>query len=525
MHSKMRPERWKTIEEIFHAALDRPLEDRRQFLETVCGSDPELREEIDSLLHEAAESASFMERPLATLGHKELDSRQPKSLTGRDLNHYQIGTLLGAGGMAEVYRGHDTRLRRDVAIKVLHTTYVFDRERRQRLQREAQALASISHPNIEAVYGFEEADDICALILELIEGETLSERIRRGPVPLPAAVEMCSQMASALEAAHAKGIVHRDLKPSNIKITPQGTVKVLDFGIAKLLPSSVEQRDHAMTLSQGHVVLGTVAYMSPEQARGLTVDVRTDIWAFGCVLYEMLTGAQPFEGETSTDILVKIATQEPDWSRLSDSSGPNSSELQKIIRKCMQKAPDSRFQSVHELVNELDAIAQPSRGRSRALNQSQELPQTQFVLPAKLVKPLFLFAQFGYLALYGAAMHYIESIGEILSSDFRLSGDVGVVATMILAMCGVAVRLYLISAVGLAHPAAGQKFQTLFPTLLILDGIWAASPLLLWRRLGYGIAFTCVAFMAYVPFAQRTLLRSIYSTTPATGLSRFFETK
>ena len=187
----MRPERWKTIEEIFHAALDRPLEDRRQFLETVCGSDPELREEIDSLLHEAAESASFMERPLATLGRKELDSRQPKSLTGSDLNHYQIGTLLGAGGMAEVYRGHDTRLRRDVAIKVLHTTYVFDRERRQRLQREAQALASINHPNIEAVYGFEEADDICALILELIEGETLSERIRRGPVPLPAAVEMC----------------------------------------------------------------------------------------------------------------------------------------------------------------------------------------------------------------------------------------------------------------------------------------------------------------------------------------------
>jgi len=141
------------------------------------------------------------------------------------------------------------------------------------------------------------------------------------------------------------------------------------------------------------------------------------------------------------------------------------------------------------------------------------------------VKPLFLFAQFGYLALYGAAMHYIESIGEILSSDFGLSGEVGVVATMILAMCGVAVRLYLISAVGLAHPAAGQKFQTLFPTLLILDGIWAASPLLLWRRLGYGIAFTCVAFMAYVPFAQRTLLRSIYSTTPATGLSKFFETK
>src|SRR5262249_48512699 len=230
--------------------------------------------------------------------------------------------LVGQGGMAEVYRARDTRLNRDVAIKVLHAEYLFDRERLERFHREAQVLAAVNHPNIASVYGFEEANGICALVLELVEGETISERILREPfVQIPAAVDITLQITAALDEAHSKGIIHRDLKPSNIKITPGGMVKVLDFGIAKLLQSSHHPREQPITISRQNVVLGTVAYMSPEQARGWAIDTRTDIWAFGCVLYEMLAGVPAFQGETPTDIVVKIATEDPDWTRVSRMPG------------------------------------------------------------------------------------------------------------------------------------------------------------------------------------------------------------
>jgi len=508
----MHPERWKTVERIFHAALERGQHERAAFLDSACANDSELRSEVESLLKETSETASFIEPPLVR-----------QSLTGCELNHYRIGPLLGQGGMAEVYRAHDTRLNRDVALKVLHSADLLDRERLERFYREAQVLAAVNHPNIASVYGFEEANGICALVLELVEGETLSERIARQPeMPVEVILDIASQIAAALDAPHSKGIIHRDLKPSNIKITPGGMVKVLDFGIAKLLQSSDEETDRRTTISRQNVVLGTVAYMSPEQARGWAIDTRTDIWAFGCVLYEMLAGIPAFQGETPTDIVVKIASEEPDWGRLSR-AGTTSLTLQRIARKCLQKVSTSRYQSVRELAADIDA-ARPVAVRPHESSAISARPPAQFVMPGKAARPLFLLTQSGYLALYTAAMFYIDSIGEILSTDFLVPGQVGVVVTIILAVCGIAVRVYLISAVGWGHPAAGDKFHTLFPALLILDGFWAASPLLLWRHMGYGIAFTCVAMMAYVPFAQRTMIRSLYPNTPVHGFSRFFET-
>jgi len=508
----MDPERWKTVERIFHAALERGQHERAAFLESACANDSELRSEVESLLKETSETASFIEPPLVR-----------QSLTGCELNHYRIGPLLGQGGMAEVYRAHDTRLHRDVALKVLHSADLLDRERLERFYREAQVLAAVNHPNIASVYGFEEANGICALVLELVEGETLSERIARQPeMPVEIILDIASQIAAALDAPHSKGIIHRDLKPSNIKITPGGMVKVLDFGIAKLLQSSDEETDRRTTISRQNVVLGTVAYMSPEQARGWAIDTRTDIWAFGCVLYEMLAGIPAFQGETPTDIVVKIASEEPDWGRLSG-AGTTSLTLQRIARKCLQKVSTSRYQSVRELAADIDA-ARPAAVRPHESSAISAQPPAQFVMPGKAARPLFLLTQSGYLALYAAAMFYIDSIGEILSTDFLVTGQIGVVVTIILAVCGIAVRVYLISAVGWGHPAAGDKFHTLFPALLILDGFWAASPLLLWRHIGYGIAFTCVAMMAYVPFAQRTMIRSLYPNTAAHGFSRFFET-
>jgi tRNA A-37 threonylcarbamoyl transferase component Bud32 len=519
----MHPERWKTVEQIFHAALERAPELRADFLNSACHGDPDLRSEVESLLEETSKTEGSMYPP--DIPNVKTVFAQSESLTGGDLNHYHIGPLVGQGGMAEVYRARDTRLNRDVAIKVLHREFLFDRERLERFHREAQLLAAVNHPNIASVYGFEEANGICALVLELVEGETLSERIVRQPAPpVGAVLDVALQITAALDEAHSKGIIHRDLKPSNIKITPSGMVKVLDFGIAKLLQSSAQPTYRPITISRQNVVLGTVAYMSPEQARGWTIDTRTDIWAFGCVLYEILAGVPAFQGETPTDIVVKIATEDPDWSRLPSSPEVASQNLQKITSKCLQKVPASRYQSVRELAVDLNSIRQQlTTSHHRPIPGEQR--ETDFPLPSKLALPLFMLSQFGYLALYIAVMNYIDSVGAILSSDFLVPGQTGVVATIILAVCGIAVRVYLISAVGWRHPAAGEKFHKLFPISLILDGFWAASPLLLWRHIGYGIAFTCVALMAYVPFAQRTMMRAIYPDTPIRGISRFFEPK
>src|SRR5262245_20712991 len=241
---------------------------------------------------------------------------------GTRLDFFEVLDLLGAGGMGEVYRARDTKLNRDVAIKVLPDMFASDPERVARFQREAQVLASLTHPNIGLIYGIHESRGARFLVLELVEGETLASRLGRGPVPVDDALDILKQVAAALEAAHEKGILHRDLKPANIQITPDGVVKVLDFGLAKMLQTEAEPADpsNSPTLNVGQTlggaILGTAAYMSPEQARGKTMDKRTDIWSFGCVAYEMLTGQQAFGGETITDIVASVMRGEPDWSRL-----------------------------------------------------------------------------------------------------------------------------------------------------------------------------------------------------------------
>ncbi len=235
---------------------------------------------------------------------------------------YEIVAPLGAGGMGEVYRARDTKLGRDVAIKILPHEFTSDPERRARFEREARILAALNHPNIGAIYGFEDADGIRALVLELVDGETLADRIARRPLPLKDALPTARQIAEALYAAHDKGIVHRDLKPRNVALTRDGTVKVLDFGLAKatVRDDAAGDGSDAPTLAMGGtragVVLGTAAYMSPEQARGQAVDKRTDIWAFGCVLYEMLTGRAVFPGETISDIIASILERDPDVERI-----------------------------------------------------------------------------------------------------------------------------------------------------------------------------------------------------------------
>jgi Tol biopolymer transport system component len=272
---------------------------------------------------------------------------------GTRLGQYEIQSALGAGGMGEVYRARDTKLRREVAIKILPDAFADDADRIARFQREAEVLAALNHPNVACVYGVEEsrppgsAHTTFAIVLELVEGDTLADRIARGPMELDEALSLARQIADALEAAHDRGVVHRDLKPANIKITPDGKVKVLDFGLAKMAEGDASAVGPSMspTLSvhatRDGVILGTAAYMSPEQARGKPVDRRTDIWAFGCVLFEMLTGRKTFDGgDTVSDAVAAILKSEPDWNAIPGDTPPH---IRRLLRRCLQKDPQKRL--------------------------------------------------------------------------------------------------------------------------------------------------------------------------------------
>jgi Tol biopolymer transport system component len=286
-------------------------------------------------------------------------------LPGARLGAYEVIARIGAGGMGEVYRARDTKLNRDVALKVLPDLFTQDPDRLARFKREAQVLASLNHSNIATIYEFEETDGIRALVLELIEGETLADRIARGPIPVDEALPIAKQIAEALEAAHGRGIIHRDLKPSNIKLRSDGTVKVLDFGLAKALepPSSGSDVSQSPTITSPAmtrmgVILGTTAYMSPEQARGKSVDKRSDIWAFGCVLYEMLTGRAAFSGETTADVLAAIVEREPKWASLPDGLPPS---VNRLVRLCLEKNTKNRRQAAGDVRIDVErALADPT---------------------------------------------------------------------------------------------------------------------------------------------------------------------
>ncbi len=278
-------------------------------------------------------------------------------MLGRTLGHYRVESKLGAGGMGVVYAASDTRLGRKVAIKLLHDEVAADVDRMARFEREARVLASLNHASIAAIHGLEESDGSKFLVLEYVPGETLVERIARGPLPVKEAFEICSQVAEGLAAAHEQGIVHRDLKPANIKITPEGKVKVLDFGLAKSTdssPSSESPSDRpTMTaeMTQVGLVMGTAAYMSPEQACGKPVDRRTDIWAFGCVLFETLTGKMAFAGDSTTELLAAVIEREPDWAALPATVPDN---IRRLLRRCLEKDRRSRLCDIGDARLELE---------------------------------------------------------------------------------------------------------------------------------------------------------------------------
>ncbi len=371
----MTDERWPRVKALFQAAVERPTEERDAFLAAATGEDEALRREVESLLTSDTSDVSFLDQlPVASeLVLADALAAPPASMDhtlshavltpGLRVGPYEIVAPLGAGAMGEVYRACDTKLNRDVALKVLPERFALDPDRLARFTREAQLLATLNHPNIAAIYGLEESNGAQALVLELVDGPTLADRIALGPISLEEALTIARQIAEALEAAHEKGIIHRDLKPANIKIARNGVVKVLDFGLAKVwdgAPQSDLSASPRLTATDigGRTILGTPAYMSPEQARGQPLDRRTDIWSFGCVLYEMLTGRAPFAGDTISDTLAAILEREPDRTMLpADTPVP----IRRLLRRCLEKDRKGRLDSAAGARLEIDdAIASPA---------------------------------------------------------------------------------------------------------------------------------------------------------------------
>lgn len=385
----MSPERWQQIQDLFHQARICVPGKRAALLEEACKGDKELRRELEWMLAHQDEARVFIQAPALELAAMSLATDPGVSLAESSLGLYEDLRLIGKGGMGEVYRARDPKLMRDVAIKVLPRTFAGDSDRLARFQREAQVLASLNHPNISIIHDIQEDKGLLFLVLEYVEGETLGDRLKRGPIPLDETLSLLRQVTEALEAAHEKGIFHRDLKPANIQVTPDGQVKVLDFGLAKHI-----EPDGRVDVfeSSGSMIFGTAAYMSPEQASGSTVDKRTDVWALGCVLYEALTARRAFGGENAADTIAAIMKSEPDYNLLPAATPP---AVRSLLHRCLQKQIKHRLHDISDvrivIEDALAELAAPER------TISERKPAGLWVI-ASLVASLVVGVTIGWIA-------------------------------------------------------------------------------------------------------------------------------
>jgi eukaryotic-like serine/threonine-protein kinase len=415
----VRSERWQQVTEIFHAALARDPARREEFLADACGGDAMLRAEVEALVAADHEAGPFGETPLfvPTL------SLEP----GSSMGPYRIEEPLGAGGMGEVYRARDGTLERDVAIKVLPQHFASDSERVARLLREARLLAALNHPNIAAIYGVVDADADRGLVLEFVDGPTLAERLKTGAIPLVEALGIARQIADALDAAHRKGIIHRDLKPANIKAAPAGIVKVLDFGLAKIdtvddpgaIALSHSPRETLGSTRAG-VILGTAAYMSPEQARADAVDIRSDVWSFGCVLYEMLTGRPVFCGETVSETIASILSREPDWAAVPETTPVI---VLRMLQQCLERDPQQRLRDMGEVRQQLDHalfdLRAPTVASQAVATAAQRAPAARRWLFAGLALVVLVSVSVALLALRQTTSPAVVAEPPIQLTDFN----------------------------------------------------------------------------------------------------------
>ncbi len=361
----MTPERWHQIEEIYHSALEVEESRRKAFLEETCAGDEVLRHEVESLLGSEPSAERFIEEPALEVAAKTFELEEPQSLVEQQIGSYQILSLLGSGGMGVVYKARDIRLKRFVAIKILPPDQMSDPERKRRFVQEARAASALNHPNIITIYDIGKDGGIDFIVMENVDGKPLHQQIPRKGMRLNEALKVAIQMADALAKAHSAGIIHRDLKPTNVMVTNDGLVKVLDFGLAKLTDVEYDEGETRTTQLQTEegTIIGTVAYMSPEQAEGKKVDARSDIFSFGAVLYEMVTGMRAFVGDSNLALLTAIMREEPKPISQIVQGIPH--DLEKIINRCLRKDPQKRLQVIGdariEIEECLSSLAEASR--------------------------------------------------------------------------------------------------------------------------------------------------------------------
>ena len=407
----MTPERWQQIDQLYQAALDQEAADRSKFISSACGDDSELRREVESLLKAHEQAGSFIAEPALRSAAKLLAKDQKRSLIGATLAHYQIESILGAGGMGEVYLALDVKLNRKVALKLLPASFINYADQLGRFEREAQAASALNHSNIITIYEIVEVDGHHFIVTEFVDGETLREYMTNTRMTVGEVLDVAAQIASALQAAHEARIVHRDIKPENIMVRRDGVVKVLDFGLAKLAPQRLGTVDvHGVNQSKVQtspgMVMGTVGYMSPEQARGQEVDARTDIWSLGIVLYEMVAGRTPFKGDTPNHVIVSILENQP-TSLCGDSGVP--AELERIISKSLRKDTVERYQTASDIALDLKNLKEDLTIEAR-LKQLKGSSDDE------------AFAAFATAQAPGVDTSELSGANSILSAEYLLNG-------------------------------------------------------------------------------------------------------
>ena len=371
----MTPERWLQVKGIFHSSLQYENEERSVFLSNACGRDEALRQEVESLIASHEKDGSFIDSPVYEMAGKILSDDQDLTV-GQPIGQYEILSTLGKGGMGEVYLARDTKLDRQVALKFLPNAFTQDRERLRRFEQEARAASALNYPNILTIHEIGAVNDRRFIATEFVDGETLREKMIDGPLKIADALKIAEQIASALAQAHGLGIVHRDIKPENIMLRRDGIVKVLDFGLAKLTEKKEvgpEEATRQMVQTSAGVVMGTVAYMSPEQARGLATDARTDIWSLGAVLYEMLAGRAAFEGPTTSDLIVSVLEHEPPPL---GTSAETPAELQRIVAKMLRKDREERYQLIRDVLLDLKSLREQAEFEGKLKRSTAESKAT-----------------------------------------------------------------------------------------------------------------------------------------------------
>src|SRR5215471_12695582 len=355
----MTPERWKLIDDLFDAALEREPPDRAAFLDAACAGDPALRAEVESLISSDEQQNQLIDAPALEVGAILLAQHRKELPSGFEIGPYKIHSLLGRGGMAEVYLAQDRRLGRKVALKLLPLDFTKDKQRLRRFRQEARAASALNHPNIITIYEIGQFNEQYFIATEFIEGETLRHRLKHEKLNLYDALDVSVQATSALAAAHSAGIVHRDIKPENVMLRPDGYVKVLDFGLAKLTEQQSLAFDHEGSIAEvvdttPGLLMGTANYMSPEQARGMAVDARSDIFSLGVVIYEMMAGRAPFEGKTPSDLIAAILKVDPPPLSKYPENVPHG--LQQIVDRALCKDKEQRYGSMSDLLGDLKAL-------------------------------------------------------------------------------------------------------------------------------------------------------------------------